>query len=242
MKNIDSRTHTRGESIYLDDIPLVQGTLFAAAFGSPIAHGHITNLDISAAQQMPGVVKIFTSKDITGENQIGGIVPDEPLLADKEVDFCGMPIALVVAESDEEARAAVKKIKVEIDLLPVITDPREAQAKGELIVPPRTFALGDTDTAWSQCEYIFSGVADTNGQEHLYIETQGAYALPMENDAIKLFSSTQSPRSTQFAACRVIGIPMHQVEVDVTRLGGGFGGKEDQANAGEQCVLWRLTS
>jgi xanthine dehydrogenase large subunit len=238
MKNIDSRTHTRGESIYLDDIPLVQGTLFAAAFGSPIAHGHITNLDISAAQQMPGVVKIFTSKDITGENQIGGIVPDEPLLADKEVDFCGMPIALVVAESDEEARAAVKKIKVEIDLLPVITDPREAQAKGELIVPPRTFALGDTDTAWSQCEYIFSGVADTNGQEHLYIETQGAYALPMENDAIKLFSSTQSPRSTQFAACRVIGIPMHQVEVDVTRLGGGFGGKEDQANAwGAMCAL-----
>jgi xanthine dehydrogenase large subunit len=238
MKNIDSRTHTRGESIYLDDIPLVQGTLFAAAFGSPIAHGHITNLDVSAAQQMPGVVKIFTSKDITGENQIGGIVPDEPLLADKEVDFCGMPIAFVVAESDEEARAAVKKIKVEIDLLPVITDPREAQAKGELIVPPRTFALGDTDTAWSQCEYIFSGVADTNGQEHLYIETQGAYALPMENDAIKLFSSTQSPRSTQFAACRVIGIPMHQVEVDVTRLGGGFGGKEDQANAwGAMCAL-----
>jgi xanthine dehydrogenase large subunit len=238
MKNIDSRTHTRGESIYLDDIPLVQGTLFAAAFGSPIAHGHITNLDVSAAQQMPGVVKIFTSKDITGENQIGGIVPDEPLLADKEVDFCGMPIAFVVAESDEEARAAVKKIKVEIDPLPVITDPREAQAKGELIVPARTFALGDTNTAWSLCEYIFSGVADTNGQEHLYIETQGAYALPMENDAIKLFSSTQSPRSTQFAACRVIGVPMHQVEVDVTRLGGGFGGKEDQANAwGAMCAL-----
>src|SRR5215216_4721909 len=86
MKNIDSRTHTRGESIYLDDIPLLQGTLFGAAFGSTVAHGHITNLDLSVAEQMPDVVKIFTHKNITGENQIGGIVPDEPLFAEKEVD------------------------------------------------------------------------------------------------------------------------------------------------------------
>src|SRR5215216_6327275 len=63
MKNIDSRTHTRGESIYLDDIPLLQGTLFGAAFGSPVAHGVIKSLDIDAASQMSGVVKVFTCKD-----------------------------------------------------------------------------------------------------------------------------------------------------------------------------------
>lgn len=238
MNNIDSRTHVRGESVYVDDIPLVQGTLFGAAFPSPIAHGHVKHLDISEAVQMPGVVKVFTCKDITGENQIGGIVPDEPLLANDEVHFCGMPVAFVVAESDEEARAAVKKIKVEIDPLPVITDPREAQAKGELIIQPRTFRLGDVQAAWEHSDYIFEGVADTNGQEHLYIETQGAYAVPQENNTLKIYSSTQSPRATQFASCRVIGIGMHQVEVDVTRLGGGFGGKEDQANAwAAMCAL-----
>lgn len=230
MRNIDSRTHTRGESIYIDDIPLVQGTLFGAAFPSPIAHGKIKFLDVSVAQQIPGVIRIFTYEDITGENQIGGIVQDEPLLAEHEVHFCGMPVAFVVAETDEIAKAAVKQIKIDIDPLPIITDPREAQAKGELIVPPRTFSLGDTEAAWGQCEYIFSGVADTNGQEHLYIETQGAYAIPQENNSLKIYSSTQSPRATQFASCRVIGVPMHQVEVDVIRLGGGFGGKEDQAN------------
>src|SRR5215210_2256474 len=127
MINIDSRTHTRGESVYLDDIPLLQGTLFGAAFGSPVAHGIIKSLDINAASEMPGVIKVFTCKDITGENQIGGIVPDEVLLAEHEVDFCGMPIAFVVAETEDVARAAIKKIKVEIDPLPVITDPREAQ-------------------------------------------------------------------------------------------------------------------
>jgi xanthine dehydrogenase large subunit len=231
MNNIDSRTHTRGESIYLDDIPLIQGTLFGASFGSPIANGHITKLDLSEAEKMPGVVRILTYKDVTGENQIGGIIPDEPLLAEHHVDFCGMPIAFVVAESTEAAHAAVKKIKVDIDPLPIITDPREAQALGQLIVPPRTHRLGDTKGAWEHCEYIFDGIAETNGQEHLYIETQGAYAIPQENNALKIYSSTQSPRATQQASCRVVGIPMHQVEVDVIRLGGGFGGKEDQANA-----------
>ena len=238
MKNIDSGTHTRGESVYLDDIPLLEGTLFGVAFGSPVAHGIIKTLEINDALQMPGVVKVFTYKDITGENQIGGIIPDEVLLAEHEVDFCGMPIAFVVAENEDMARAAIKKIRVEIDPLPVITDPREAQEKGELIVPPRTFLLGDTDATWSACEYIFEGIAETNGQEHLYIETQGAYAIPQENNGIKIYSSTQSPRATQQASCKVTGLAMHQVEVDVTRLGGGFGGKEDQANAwAAMCAL-----
>src|SRR5688500_1508148 len=230
MKNIDSKTHTRGESVYLDDIPLLQGTLFGPAFGWPIAHGHIKKLDVSVDEKIPGVVKIFTAKDITGENQIGGIVPDEVLFAEHEVDFCGMPIAFVVAETEDAARAAVKKITVDIEPLPVITDPREAQAKDQLIVPPRTFVLGDVDNAWTQCEHIFEGMAETNGQEHLYIETQGAYAIPQENNAIKVYSSTQAPTAVQRAVCRVLGSPMHQVEIEVNRLGGGFGGKEDQAN------------
>jgi xanthine dehydrogenase large subunit len=238
MQNIDSFTHTRGESIYLDDIPLVQGTLFGAAFPSPVAHGKIKSLDLSLAENADGVVRIFTYKDIPGENQIGGIVQDEPLLAEDVVDFCGMPIVFVVAESEELARAAVKKIKVEIEPLHIITDPREAKEKGKLIVPPRTFRLGDVDAAWKSCEYVFEGRADSNGQEHLYIETQGAYAIPGENDTIKIYSSTQSPRAVQVAAKRTMGVAMHQVDVETIRLGGGFGGKEDQANMwGALCSL-----
>lgn len=228
--NIDAASHLRGESVYLDDIPVIQGTLFGAVFASPVAHAHILNLDLSAAEQLPGVVKIFTAKDIPGINQIGGIIPDEPLLADDMVDFCGMPVAFVVADTVHAARRAVKKIKAEFDLLPVITDPRVAKENNELIVPPRTFILGDTSTAFEQCAYIFEGRADTNGQEHLYIETQGAYAVPQENESIKIYSSTQGPTAVQRAVTKVLGIPMHRIEVDVTRLGGGFGGKEDQAN------------
>ena len=99
MKNIDSKSHVRGESVYLDDIPLVQGTLYACVFDSPVAHGKLKSVDASEAESSEGVVRVITAKDIIGENQIGGIIPDEPLLADGEVHFQGMPIAIVLAES-----------------------------------------------------------------------------------------------------------------------------------------------
>ena len=238
MKNIDSYTHTRGESVYLDDIPLTAGTLFGAVYGSPVAHATITKLDISAAAAHPGVVKIFTYKDIPGINQIGGIVPDEPLLAEHEVHFNGMPVAFVVGTTTEAAQEAMKKIVFESTPLRVITDPRIARENNSLLVPPRTFRLGDSAAAFAGCDYVVEGIAETNGQEHLYIETQGAYALPAEQGAIKLFSSTQGPTAVQKHTANVLGIPMHKIEVDVTRLGGGFGGKEDQATAwGVFCAL-----
>lgn len=231
MKNIDSISHVRGESVYLDDVPVVRGTLYACVLDSTVAHGKLKSIDTSEAEKSEGVVRVITAKDLIGENQIGGIVPDEPLLADGEVHFQGMPIAIVVAESEELARKAARKITAEIDELTPVTDPRVAAANGDLIVPPKKFVMGDTASAFAGCEYVFEGRVEINGQEHLYIETQGAYAVPTENGGLKVYSSTQGPTAVQRAVCRVTGLAMHQVEVDVQRLGGGFGGKEDQANA-----------
>lgn len=231
MKNIDSHSHVRGESVYLDDIPVVHGTLFACVFDSPIAHGKLKNIDIRDAAASEGVIRVITASDLIGENQIGGIVPDEPLLAEGEVHFAGQPIAVVVAEKEELARKAAKKIQVHIEPLDVVTDPRVAAANESFIVAPKKFVLGDTSTAFKDCTHVFEGRTEQNGQEHLYIETQGAYAVPTENGGLKIYSSTQGPTAVQRAVCRVTGLPMHKVEVDVQRLGGGFGGKEDQANA-----------
>ena len=229
MKNIDSYTHTRGESIYVDDLPILGGTLYGVIFDSPIAHAKIINLDISQAKKMPGVKYIITYKDIPGENQIGGIFPDEPALAEAEVHFRGQPVAMILANTEKQGREALDKILFEYEELPVIVDPREAASKGEIIGPVRTFRLGSIDTAWNQCVHIFEGEAYTNGQEHLYIEGQGAYAFPVENGSIRVVSSTQGPTQVQRGVARVLGLAMHKVEVDVRRLGGGFGGKEDQA-------------
>ena len=229
MNHLDPHRHVRGESQYLDDVPTQQGTLYAAVFESPLAHGKLRSLDLSAARAAPGVVRILTAADIPGHNQIGGIVPDEPLLAQGQVHFRGQPVALVLARTERQAHAALKLIKVEIEPRPIITDPRVAAAQGELIVPPRTFQIGDSAAAWAACAHVFEGVAESGGQEHLYIETQGAYAFPTELGGVRIISSTQGPTAVQRHTAHVLGLGMHQVEVDVTRLGGGFGGKEDQA-------------
>ena len=229
VKNIDSYTHVRGESLYVDDVNVRQGTFHAVVFDSPKAHGKIKNIDYSEAEALEGVERIFTYKDIPGENQIGGIIADEPLFAEDEVHFWGMPIALVVAKTELIARQARKLINVDIEELPVITAAKEAKAKGSFINAPRTFHLGNTEEAFKNCDYVFEGETFSNGQEQLYIEAQGSYAEPLENGNIKITSSTQGPTAVQKTAAKVLGLPMHKIEVDVTRLGGGFGGKEDQA-------------
>jgi len=229
--NIDAAGHVTGRSIYVDDIPVMEGILYVKVFDSPVAHGKITSIDFSEAEQMEGIVKIFSYKDVPGENQIGGIIADEPLLADHEVHFRGQPVLLIVAENEDAAEEAFEKIKIEIDPLPVITDPRVAFEEGKLLSPSRNFVMGDVKTAFSNCKYIFEGQTESGGQEQLYLETQGAYAYPTEQDSVKIFSSTQGPTQVQRTVAKVLGIGMNKVEVDVPRLGGGFGGKEDQASA-----------
>lgn len=230
MKNIDSINHVTGKSVYLDDIPTLNGTLYAIVLGTEIAHGKLTHYDDSEAQKQEGVVKIITFHDITGENQIGGIVNDEPLLVETDVHFHSQAVAIVVATSAFNARKAAKKIVVEYEEQTPILDPREAQAKGELLIPSRTFNIGDVDSCWKKCAHVFEGRVDMCGQEHLYLETQGAFAYMLDSGIIKVHSSTQGPTAVQKTIARVVGLPMNMVEIDVARLGGGFGGKEDQAN------------
>ncbi|PKV51735.1 xanthine dehydrogenase large subunit [Aquimarina sp. MAR_2010_214] len=229
MKNIDSFTHVRGESLFVDDLMLRQDALIGLCFDSPKAHGKIKSVDYSKAEALDGVIKIFTYKDIAGENQIGGIIPDEPLWAEDEVHFWGQPIAFIVAKTEAIAKKARALITIDIEELPVITTAKEAKEKESFINAPRSFKLGDSASTFSDCEYVFEGETFSNGQEHLYLETQGCYAIPQENGNIKLISSTQGPTAVQKITAKVLGVPMHKIEVDVIRLGGGFGGKEDQA-------------
>jgi xanthine dehydrogenase large subunit len=122
-------------------------------------------------------------------------------------------------------------IQIEIEELPPITDPRDAFARGEIIGTVRTFALGDVDSAWKECEAVVEGRCDIGGQEHVYLETQAARAELLEGGMIKLYASTQSPYAVQKHAAKVLGAANHNIEVEVKRLGGGFGGKEDQATS-----------
>ncbi len=229
MKFTDAELHSRGEAPFIDDLPLPPGALFAAVCASPLAHGRLGKLDRRNALALPGVVRIFTAADIPGANQIGNVVPDEPLLPATEVLYAGQPVALVVAADAHTARLAAGLIAIEAEALPAIFDPREACRQGQLIGPERCFVLGDVEAAWGSCDRIVTGRVDSGNQEHVYFETQTALAIPAENGMLKIFSATQSPALVQRLVARVLGCPMHQIEVEVPRLGGAFGGKEEQA-------------
>lgn len=231
MSHYDATTHTRGESLYVDDVAPPHGMLHAAVFGSPSAHAKLEAVDISRALAAPGVHAVLTAEDVPGDNRLGPIIADEELLATNEVHYIGQPIALVLADTVEQARAAAKLITVKATELEVIVDPREAFARGDFIAPPRTFEMGDVDATWASCDHVVEGRCDIAGQEHLYLETQRARATPGEGSRVQIYSSTQSPYAVQKAVSCVLGVAQHKVEVDVLRLGGGFGGKEDQATA-----------
>lgn len=229
MMHYDTPSHVRGASQFLDDLPEPAGCLHLGLCVSPIAHGTLNGVDVSAATAMDGVAAVLLAADIPGENEIGTIIRDEPLLADGTVHFAGQPVAVVVANSPRLARLAAEKIQLDLTPLPALLHPRDAAASGQLIAPSRTLALGDVDSAWQHCDHVISGTAFTGGQEHLYLETQCALAVPDELSAMKIVSSTQSPTAVQRVSARVLGVPMHKVQVEVKRLGGAFGGKEDQA-------------
>jgi xanthine dehydrogenase large subunit len=99
FRGFDAPNHVTGKSIYVDDIPGMEGMLFLKIFDAANAHAKIKSIDYSEAEKEEGLVKIFSYKDIPGENQIGGIIPDEPLLADTEVHFMGQPILRSIKEN-----------------------------------------------------------------------------------------------------------------------------------------------
>ncbi len=225
MSKNEIEKHVRGESLFVDDFALLEQTFHAVVVGSSVAHGKIKKIEI------PDGVKAFTYRNIPGENQIGNIIQDENLLAEEEVNYIGEPIVVVVAESLERAQRDRERIKIEYEELEPVTDPRRAYKKGMLIAPPVTFSMGNVEEAFELCDVVVEDTIEISGQEHLYLETQAAIAIPIEDKGMKIFSSTQSPTAVQRATARVLGLPMNKVEVDVLRLGGGFGGKEDQATA-----------
>ena len=226
----DALSHVRGESRYIQDIPVPEGTLYGVVVPSPYACGRIHSINTDAARDKDGIIAVLTADDIPGENQIGGIIPDEQMWAYETVDFVGQPIAFVVAETEAQARRGAAAVTAEIEPCTPVLDPRTAFKENRIIGDVRTFGRGDVDAAWERCDYVFSGRFDSGGQEHLYLETQGALAVPGENGKVHITSATQNPTHVQKTAARVLGVEMHNVEVDVRRLGGAFGGKEDQAS------------
>jgi len=222
--------HVTGKSVFIEDIPVQAELLIGKVLFSKHAHAVILRIDISEALLVSGVHGILTAKDIPGENQMGPVIHDEPCLADHQVTFIGQAIVLIAAENPEAALEAEKLISIEYEPLPAILDIEAAMAANNILAPSRKIVRGDPDTAFQNAPHKFNGELTTGAQEHWYLETQTALAIPGEGREMFLHASSQNPAETQAIVAEVLGIQKNEVEVEVKRMGGAFGGKETQGN------------
>jgi xanthine dehydrogenase large subunit len=232
LRHDSAHKHVSGEADYIDDMVAPEGTLHMAAGLSDRAHADILDLDLSEVEAMPGVLLVMTHKDVPGHNDIGpNHRGDEPLLAEKRIEFHGQMVFVVVAETREIARAAARKAKFTYHDLPHATDIVDARALGyKLVTDPLTLRRGDADASLAKAPRTLKGEMRIGGQEHFYLEGHIALAIPGEDDEMTVWSSTQHPSEIQHMVANILQIPVHAVTVNTRRMGGGFGGKETQGN------------
>lgn len=220
--------HVSGKANYVDDIPEVEGTLYAGLGLAEIAHGKIINMDLSAVWQAEGVVSVLTGTELL-HNNCGPVVADEPIIATDTVSFFGQVIFVVVAKTYQQAQQASRLAKVTYEALEPILTIEQAIARQSWILPPVQITAGDANAKLAVAPYRLQGIAQVGGQEHFYLEGQICYAYPKEEDMLQVLCSTQHPTEMQLLISEAVGYGMHQVSVEVRRMGGGFGGKESQS-------------
>src|SRR5207245_86413 len=198
--------HVLGEATYTDDIPEAQGTLHAALGLSSKAHANILSMNLDAVKNAPGVVAVFTAKDIPGTNDCGPIVHDDPILSEGLVEYVGQPIFVVVADSHDNARRAARKADISYEELPAILTPQEAKKAHSFVIPPMHLQRGDAQQAFTRSPHRVKGELYVGGQEQFYLEGQISYALPKEDNGMLVLCSTQHPTEMQHVVAHALGV------------------------------------
>ena len=224
-----ARDHVTGAALYVDDLcGRFAEMLHAWPVMAPHAHALVRSLDPSPALEIPGVMTVLTQADVPGEGNSGANRHDEPLFP-SEVLFHGQPIAWVLGDSVEAARAGAAAVSVAFEPLPAVLTIEKAIEEDSFLNQPIRIADGDVSIIESSPIRIH-GELRIGGQEHFYLETQASIAWIDEAGYVSVHASTQHPAETQDVIARVLGVPRNRVTVDCLRIGGAFGGKEVQAN------------
>ncbi|MEO0607164.1 MAG: xanthine dehydrogenase molybdopterin binding subunit [Pseudomonadota bacterium] len=221
--------HVSGQAQYIDDLPEPTDCLHVYVAMSERAHAKILKLDVAAVRSAPGVQCVISAEDIPGENDIGPVIHDDPVFAEHVVQYHGQPIFAVAATSRKAARLAAMRATVRYEDKPALLTLTEARAHDETVEPPQVMRLGNAQAALSSAPVSLTGSFEMGGQDHFYLEGQIALAVPGEDGALKLYSSTQNPTEAQHLIAHLLHKPSAAVTVEVRRMGGAFGGKETQS-------------
>lgn len=226
-----ARLHVTGQARYVDDTPVPAGTLHLAFGLSSEPHAKIEAIDLDPVRHAPGVVRVLTAADLPHENDASPSPYPEPVLAVGEVHYVGQPIFLVVATSHRAARIAARRAKITYAPLPALLTIDEAWQAGSLFEgEPVVWETGNAERALAGAPHLAEGWCEIGGQEHFYLEGQAAIAHPLDQ-GVHVQCSSQHPSEVQHKVAEALGLDLHDVRVEMRRMGGGFGGKESQGNA-----------
>ncbi|MCA3212095.1 MAG: xanthine dehydrogenase family protein molybdopterin-binding subunit [Burkholderiales bacterium] len=261
-KSVERREDYRfltGNGQYTDDITL-PGQTFAAFLRSPHAHARIRAIDTAAARAAPGVLAVFTGKDVAGVNGLpcGWLInsidgtpmkePKHPIIAEQKVLHVGDQVALVVAETLAQAKAALNLIDVDYDVLPAVADTATAAGNATAvhdIAPDNvcyTWALGDkagVDAAFAKAAHVTRLEFVNNRLVPNAMEPRAANAVySRADDSYTLYVASQNPHVERLLMTAfVLGLPEHKVRVIAPDVGGGFGSKI-YLYAEETALVW----
>ncbi|MBZ5701791.1 MAG: molybdopterin-dependent oxidoreductase [Acidobacteriia bacterium] len=232
-RRADAQDKVLGTALYAADLTM-PGMLHGAVLRSPHPRADILHIDASEARALPGVAAVITARDVPGLNRFGRTVKDQAVLADGRVRQIGDAVAAVAATSPETAVQALSLIRVSYRPLSAILDPAEALQDGAPLVhdsgnllAEREVHWGDVETALAQADIVVDETYTTPFCEHAYLEPESALAYRDNEGHLVVRSATQHSHLHRRIVAETMGLPLEQVRILPTVVGGAFGGKTD---------------
>ncbi|MEH6570178.1 MAG: xanthine dehydrogenase molybdopterin binding subunit [Halioglobus sp.] len=230
VRHESAHKHVSGEAVYIDDMPAPINTLHAYVGLSQVARGKILRMDLNKVRAAPGVIEVLTLADVPGHKDIGPVFPGDPLMVEEQVEFWGQVLFAVAATSYEAARKAARLAIVEYEVQDADISIEQGLESESFVRPSHAQQRGDVVSALADAPNTLSGEMQIGGQEQMYLEGQASLCVPQEDGGMLVYTSTQNPSEGQKLVAEVLDIPLNLVTVDMRRMGGGFGGKETNAN------------
>lgn len=233
----DAVAKVKGKAKYTDDYTL-PGMLHAVPLHSPMASAKLLSIDFSESLKLPGVIAVYTARDIPGNIKFGQIIKDYPTLVNKRIRSTGDVLALVVGESRATCLSALPLIKVELEETPALFDPEEALKPDAPLINPEhgsnvcnyhCVRTGDIESGEQEADIILEQHFSTSRIEHAYLEPESALCHQRPDGVMEVLGSMQHPFSTRRFVASTLGFKLSDVEVKTVPMGGGFGGKDDTA-------------
>ncbi|XP_008544021.1 uncharacterized protein LOC103568824 isoform X1 [Microplitis demolitor] len=238
VPKMESIYQTSGEAQYVNDLPPQPNEVFCAFVHAEFAVGTVENIDASEALAMDGVVAFLTAKDVPGNNlSINGankevlLDHNELIFLEKEIQYSGQPIGVIAATTYARANEAAKKVKITYSETakrkPIITIKDVlASADSTRLLPTITVPAKSKGT---DIVHVIKGDLEMGGQYHYTMEPQSCVCVPTE-DGIDVYPTSQFIDLTQVSIADCLGIPNNRVNINVRRLGGGYGAKISRNN------------